>query len=136
MGRPRKPTAVLELTGAFRKNPKRKRTEPESTGAIGDPPAHFNREQAAIWRELVSTCSPGVLQRADRLLLEIAVVLTLRFRKQAAHMSSADMKGLISVLARMGMSPADRSRVGIIAPEKKQLSEFEQLAAETKPAVN
>jgi hypothetical protein len=35
----------------------------------------------------------------------------------------------------MGMTPVDRSRIGV-TPKEKQLNEFEQLAAELKPAVN
>jgi hypothetical protein len=114
MGRPRKPTAVLELTGAFRKDPQRKRTEPPTTGPLGDPPEHFTAEQDAMWHELASVCPPGVLTRSDRCLVEIAVVLMLQFRKQGAHMSSSDFNQLVSVLSRMGMRPADRSRVGIV----------------------
>jgi hypothetical protein len=71
MGRPRKPTAVLELTGAFRKNPQRKRTEPPTAGPLGDPPEHFTAEQAAVWHELASICPPGVLMRSDRVVVEI-----------------------------------------------------------------
>jgi hypothetical protein len=113
MGRPRKPTAVLELTGAFRKNPQRKRTEPPTTGPLGDPPKHFTPEQTAVWHELAAACPPGVLTRSDRLIVEIAVVLMLRVRNQRAHMRRGELNVLISVLSRMGMSPADRSRVGI-----------------------
>lgn len=116
MGRPRKPTAVLELTGAFRKNPQRKRTEPPTAGPLGDPPEHFTAEQDAMWHELASICPPGVLMRSDRVVVEIAVVLMLQFRKQGAHMSRSDFKQLVSVLSRMGMSPADRLRVGIVNP--------------------
>jgi len=114
MGRPRKPTAVLELTGAFRKNPQRKRTEPPATGPLGVPPEHFTGEQAVVWHELAAVCPPGVLTRADRVLVEIAVVLMLRFRKQGTYMRRGYFNLLVSVLSRMGMSPADRSRVGIV----------------------
>jgi hypothetical protein len=70
MGRPRKPGAVLELTGAFRKNRQRKRTEPPATGPLGDPPEHFTAEQAVVWHELAAACPPGVLTRSGRLLVE------------------------------------------------------------------
>jgi hypothetical protein len=118
MGRPRKPTAVLELTGAFRKNPQRRRTEPPATGPLGDPPEHFTAEQASVWHELAAVCPPGVLTRSDRLIVEIAVVLMLRVRQQGPRMRRGELNVLISVLSRMGMSPADRLRVGIANPQK------------------
>jgi hypothetical protein len=118
MGRPRKPTAVLELTGAFRKNPQRKRTDPPATGPLGDPPEHFTPEQAVVWHELAAVSPRGVLTRSDRLLVEIAVVLMLRVRKQGPRMRRGELNVLISVLSRMGMSPADRLRVGIGNPQK------------------
>jgi hypothetical protein len=118
MGRPRKPTAVLELTGAFRKNPQRRRTDPVATGPLGDPPAHFTAELVSMWHELASLCPPGVLTASDRFLVEIAAVLMLRVRKQAHILRRADLNLLISVLSRMGMSPADRLRLGIANPQK------------------
>jgi hypothetical protein len=117
MGRPRKPTAVLELTGAFRKNPKRRRTEPVPTGPLGEPPEHFTIEQAQVWHELAGACSPGVLTASDRLLVEIAAVMMLQFRKQGAHTKRGDLNLLISILSRMGMSPADRLRLGVAKRE-------------------
>jgi hypothetical protein len=109
---------VLELTGAFRKNPQRKRTEPVPAGPLGDPPKHFTAEQVRVWHELAAVSPPGVLTAGDRWLVEIAAVLMLEVRKNSTHMRKGDLKLLISVLSRMGMSPADRLRIGIANPQK------------------
>lgn len=42
MARPRKPTNVLELTGAFKKNPQRARQDAEAAGELSAPPPHIN----------------------------------------------------------------------------------------------
>lgn len=65
MSRPRTPTSVLELSGAFRKNPKRgeeRAREPMATGEL-KPPAQFLRTDIsefarylAIWQETVAVC--------------------------------------------------------------------------------
>lgn len=46
MARPRKPGNVLELKGAFKRNPARgkaRENEPKPNGEIGDPPTHYRR---------------------------------------------------------------------------------------------
>ena len=148
MARPRKPTAVHELSGAFIKNPARKRAranEPKSNGDIGDPPSYFDAAHKAIWREYIDECPPGVLAKADRKLLEVAVRITRKQRlapgkmnrwmlllcnaltklgmpendvedmrdsiKAALSVSTQELSLLITCLGRMGMSPADRSKV-------------------------
>jgi hypothetical protein len=85
MGRPRKPTKELELSGAFEKHPERKREradEPKPDGPIGPPPPHWLVDSGAfkfqeygrliaIWHELIAQAPPGVLTIADRTQLEI-----------------------------------------------------------------
>ena len=63
MGRKRKPTAVLEMSGAFKKNPDRRRNEPESTGPLGSPPESFSKPEVEAWRVLVERAPTGVLRK-------------------------------------------------------------------------
>jgi hypothetical protein len=75
MARPRKPSNILELNGAFKRNPSRGRArenEPVSNGEIGEPPAHLQANVAACWHEIVGYAHPLVLCRADRLIVEHA----------------------------------------------------------------
>lgn len=79
----RKPTAMLEATGAFQKNPQRRReraNEPTWNGPVGDPPDWFDRHLAQVWSELEAHAAPGVLARSDSLLLEITSVLLFKYR--------------------------------------------------------
>jgi hypothetical protein len=125
MGRPPKPKAVLEMTGAGRKNPARlkaRENEPEPTGPIGLPPAHWKKPcsimpgaREAIWAEYVAEALPGVLGNSDRKLLEMICELTL----DARHFWSGQARAraeLAKLLPKLGMTPVDRARVTVHKP--------------------
>ena len=74
---------TLELTGAFKRNPQRgcaRSNEPKPTGHIGDYPSDRAIKPAEIWDELVIQCAPGVLQKHDRVALEMAADLLAKYR--------------------------------------------------------
>jgi hypothetical protein len=117
MGRPKLPSKVKVIKGSFRpcrENP----AEPPAT-PLGSAPAHLNDSQKGIWDELVKAIVPGVLAQSDRMILEIASVLLAEFRENGT-LSVGNMSHLISVLARLGMSPADRSKVSLPDPKTKK----------------
>ena len=73
MARPRKPSNVLELKGAFSKNPKRgaaRANEPDPVGDIGEAPAYLDENEKACWHEIVKMCHAGSLCAADALIVE------------------------------------------------------------------
>lgn len=112
MARNRTPTNVLEMRGAYKKNPQRKRVdEPEVVAGIGDAPDYFSPEQADAWNVIVKQCHVGVLCHADGIAVEIAAVLLAQFRADPVEMAGAKLARLDSLLARFGMTPADRSKV-------------------------
>ena len=116
MPAPRKPTNVLELKGAFRRNPKRKRArgnEPPPNGAIGRVPGHLSEEERNAWRQIVRDAPPGVLCKADRLAVESAARCLAILRETDSLRWAAELRHW---LVRLGMTPADRSRVS--APSK------------------
>lgn len=143
MARPRKPTPLLELTGAFQKDPQRARPhEPKPAGPLGDPPECFNDEPGleakelldraalrAAWHELTGMVAAGVLTISDRWLVELACRTMQQVRKGAAL--AAERNLLLSCLSRMGLTPADRSRIAV-PQEKQELDELAQLAAECR----
>lgn len=130
MARPRKPTAVLELTGAFKKNPQRKRIhEPQPSGSVGEPPVDFDDYLKALWRDLVRMVPAGVLTISDRWLVELACRTMRDVKKGQALASERNL--LLSCLSRMGLTPADRSRIAI-PKEREELDELAQLAAEAR----
>jgi hypothetical protein len=112
MPKPRTPMSILALTGAISKNPARyadRLNEPVSIAPIGDAPAAFNKARRAIWDEIVSLVPDGVLQRSDRLIVELISHLVYDLR--TGESTIASIAQLRMALASLGMTPADRSRV-------------------------
>lgn len=139
MGRHRTPTKLLELRGAFKHDPKRaseRAGEPQPSGPLGEPPAYFTEELAAIWRELSALAPAGVLTNMDRWLVELAAQLMLKFRTLGlipqVGMTGTELGMLVSCLSRMGMTPADRSKVGLNTDKAAERDTLAELAAEAR----
>ncbi len=96
MARPRKPTAILETSGAFIKNPQRRRpTEPKPTGELGNPPGRLEREEVAMWHEMAAVLPPGVAKNSDRPSFEMMVCLMVGFTRK--RISAAEQNLLASL---------------------------------------
>jgi hypothetical protein len=114
MSRRRIGTSVLEARGAFLKHPERRAArmnEPKPTGELGPPLTHMSAEHRTIWRELASTTPPGVLTNCDCWAFEILVCLMAKFRKGQTQVG--ELSQILNLLARMGLTPADRNRVAV-----------------------
>jgi phage terminase small subunit len=108
----RVPTAVLDARGAYDNHPERRQDrehQPEPTAAIGNAPKHFTPEQKKIWREFVKIAPPGVLFNSDRWLLETLVIL--KTKERDGTISDTARAQMIACLAKLGMTPVDRSKV-------------------------
>lgn len=120
MARLRTASNVLELRGAFRKNPKRGRAranEPKPTQPLGPPPAALDDVQRQAWHDIAATCPAHVLFRRDRLMVETASRLLAHIRTTPmADIPAAMVARLESHLARLGMTPSDASRVSVMEP--------------------
>ncbi len=81
MARPRKPTALLEATGAFKKDPQRgraRKAEPEFTKGA-ECPKHLQGLARATWAALADALdSQNLLRRPHALALEAAAVAYAR----------------------------------------------------------
>ncbi|HWR36382.1 MAG TPA: hypothetical protein VN622_10985 [Clostridia bacterium] len=132
MARPRKPTAQLERSGAFKHDPQRARereNEPVPSGPLGDPPENLKELQVEIWNELSGQAAEGVLTVCDRMYLEITCGLMARHRA-GELLKAAEYNLIISCLGKMGMTPADRSKINAPTKQKQETeSEFQKLAA-------
>ena len=118
MARPRQPTALHEAKGTYRAHPERRRpAEPQSAGPLGAAPERLDEAQRAAWDEIVATAHPGVLGRADRLAVELAARLLAELWR-SAEVKPGLAARLEACLGRLGMTPADRSRVSAAEPEK------------------
>ena len=135
-GRPRKPTKLLERSGAFQVNPERRRPgEPEADPAEPVMPADLDGDGARAWEEMTAYLRQmGILSKSD------THMLAMYCRAYSDYMRCQRMteeKGLVSsvngklkrnpfdhakrdyynlmmrILGRFGLSPADRSQLDI-----------------------
>lgn len=114
MPRPRTPSNVLEMRGAFKKDPARGRArakEPVAAGDIGEPPAHLAPEARACWVEIVALAHAGTLCSSDRLIVEHGAQLLAQLRTDDWQVHPTLLIRWEGFLARLGMTPADRSKV-------------------------
>lgn len=116
----RKPTAVLEIEGAFERHPERRRGEEPNTGrGVGPPPCGFKADERRAWDQIVGACAPGVWQSSDALFLEQLARLIARSRRNSDTFGLNATTVLVGLLARAGMTPADRSKV-IVGKDAKE----------------
>lgn len=126
MARPRKPTAVLDARGAFKKDPQRRRNgEPIVREPIGASPADFDALQREAYAQIVGQAPLGVLTEADNLAVEMASTLLAQFRKDRYAFPAQSYAKLIQLLGTFGMTPSDRSKLNIAPP--KQVNPFAEL---------
>ena len=112
MARPRTPTNVLELSGAFKRNPQRKRQDAETSGPLGKASAHINGAVLNAWNEIVKSAPREVLTGSDALAIEVAANLLAQFRNDPIEFPAAKLVRLEALLGKFGMTPADRAKVG------------------------
>ncbi|GAC1030486.1 hypothetical protein thsps21_13130 [Pseudomonas sp. No.21] len=126
MARPRKPTNVLEMTGAFKKDPNRERIDPPTAGALSAPPDHLNGGALHAWNEIAGCAPLDVLTESDRLALEIAAQLLFQFRDNPVEFPATKLVRLEALLGKFGMTPADRAKVagGSKKPKGNEFEEF------------
>ena len=117
MARPRKPTAQLELEGAFKKNPRRKAAregEPVVENPVGSPPKHVSKQAALIWRRVVKEAY--WLRSTHRDVLEVFCAYKSLFEANPADMSAAQVAQMMKAMTELGLTAASQTKVK--APEK------------------
>jgi len=122
-GRPPKPTRLLELTGAFRKNAARKRArdgEPTS-GDIGAPPAKWmifhpdtGYQKAEKLRAIWDNCTKmwPWMEFADRDALEDYCRWKLAL-DEGQKLSGAEISAMKSTRSELGGTGSGRARLGV-----------------------
>ncbi|MFY9952379.1 hypothetical protein [Bradyrhizobium sp.] len=112
MSGPRTPTAVLELRGAFRRNPNRlkdRKYEPIVVTPLPKPSKYLTKAAMAAWTEMESW---GFwLTSADQFLVAIAATLIARYRID--ELKSGDVSLLIGLLGKLGFSPRERGALNL-----------------------
>jgi phage terminase small subunit len=123
MARPHKPTELLELSGAFRKNPARRRVNPKTENPLGDAPEYLRADERVAWAEIVFHLPEGVAVGSDRIALELFCQLVAKMRRRVA--TAAETGQLIKMFACFGFSPSDRSRISV-APKTEEADPYER----------
>ena len=119
MPKPRVPTNILALRGTFKHDISRltaRAGEPEPVGEIGEAPDHLSHHEAACWAEIISLAHPGTLHACDRLVVEYGACLLSKLRSESWSVSPALLARFEAFLAKLGMTPSDRSRVSSAKP--------------------
>lgn len=86
MPRPRKPTRLLAISGALKRDKKRHRArqnEPVDSHPIGKCPPGLTAAERRAYREIVRRAVPGVLTYADGVAVEAAAKLLAKMRSNA-----------------------------------------------------
>jgi phage terminase small subunit len=133
MARPRKPTAALELNGAFKKNKSRTRVDPRTTGPLGPPPSDFRPDEKDRWREIARIAPLGVLTNADRGIVELCARLWAILKKDGFDrrygLTNSQSALLRECFSKLGMTPSDRAKVAVSPepekPEENPYAEFD-----------
>ena len=112
------PSAVLEASGAFDRNPARKRKDLVSEKELGNAPKHLTAEEKDVWKELSNQLPPGLATSADRFVFEIACKLMNKFRTVGTN--SSETAQLLNALAKLGASPSDRSKCSVPVDKAKE----------------
>lgn len=116
---------MLELVGAFNKNPARKakrEAEPvENKPLQVEPPAYLPKKIKEIWTETLSRLVPGVALQSDFNAFERLCRMTYEDRK--GRLTTAGRNLLTRLEREFGMTPSSRSQVKVYtktppAPER------------------
>lgn len=115
MARPRTPSNVLELRGAFKKNPQRRRSPVVAAGEFNpEPPAHLTQDHVRAWHWIVKQIPPGVLTASDYSSIEMMAGLQAR----AWLTGELDyIKELRQWFGQYGMTAAGREKISAKKPE-------------------
>ena len=84
--------------------------EPDPGGPLGDAPDDWTDAAREIWAEVADLAPAGVLQRSDRILVELTVRNLAQLRSEAKVLQSASAE-LRHCLSECGMTPSERSRL-------------------------
>jgi hypothetical protein len=114
VGRPRTPSNVLDMRGAFKKHPERKREDLEGVGAFDPhPPQDFPQPLVPYWRKVVRQINPIVLTASDYSSIEIMARLTAQFELTSDKSIATELR---QWFAQYGMTAVGRTK---LSPPKK-----------------
>ena len=115
MARPRKPAKILEFTGAFKKDPQRRR---EDLPGVGDfnplPPATLHQSIVPYWAEVVSQINPVVLTASDVSSIKIMARLLMDFELTGDKTIATELR---QWFAQYGLTAVGRTKIQAPKPQ-------------------
>src|SRR5688500_18206491 len=110
---------IADLKGATRKHPEHYRKEPPKADLeLGNAPEHLSKEAKACRFEISTYAPKGVLTGSERIPLEALSNLLAEYREDPKEFPVGKYTHLIGLLARFGMTPADRQKLGTEKPQE------------------
>jgi hypothetical protein len=82
----------------------------------------LSKRQVEAWNEIVGMLQDGVLKRSDRVAIELAARYLAGVRAGTA--TATEGNTLMSIVSKLGATPADRSRV--LVPTTPKGNTFEE----------
>ena len=119
-------SSILEMRGAYKRHPERKRTkEPEAAGVFDmEPPETFEEDEIEAWKSVISQVPKLVLTGSDRNLVELTAVLWAQFRREKHEMAVARMNRMVTNFGFLGMTPSDRTRLQVDKPKNNEFDDL------------
>ncbi len=126
----RKSSDLLELTGAFRKDPQRRRHDLQGVGELGPPPSNFTPQEIATWDSLLSHVPEGVLTGSDWHAFRDFVGFVAWVEAGPRERLLKHHDALWKFYTRFGMTPEGRRKLAIPAA-KPVVNPFEKFGRPT-----
>lgn len=131
-GRPPKPTNLLELSGAYKKHPERRKqraNEPQPvSGALSPFQDMEGKTQSQAW-DLLMVCIPPELLTPTEwpVIYEMSRLMFLSWNDAC---TASERHLLAAYFGKFGMTPSDRARIQV-SQEKKPQNRFADLKCRT-----
>lgn len=124
MPRPRTPSNILELRGAYKLNPQRRRVDLEGVGDLPAPPSCFTDDEREAWETLAAIAPPGTLTGSDGPSLAAMAILYARMLQTRSVKDIAELRAWVG---QYGFSAAGRAKLGVTKQKPQtKFSEFKR----------
>ena len=116
----RKPTNILKLSGAAKNHPERlkeRENEPEEKTPISIAPDYLSDFEKECYVEIIGLTIDGVLTQCNSISVAMAAQLFAKCKLGEAMQSDQGL--FFKYLGQFGMLPAEKSKISIAKPKKK-----------------
>lgn len=118
MARPRSPSNILEMKGAFHKDPKRRRVDSKGAAEFDkQPPSHMPPEHVRAWHFLVARLPLIAFYNCDEIAVEVTAGLLTNWWTTGSLNAAKELR---LWLGKLGMTPGDRTRLEAEGPDDEE----------------